>query len=143
MAVEQRYLNCEYIPENSYDESEDGITYTWNDFLNIAKGNEKLAMMIVDLCDWQYPETELDDLLIMEEIAEHNGEYIVLYDDDVLKMLWKELGDVPFDENENMELVLTNKWLVFEAGTDREYIWEWFDEHYSKGVHALMFPSEH
>lgn len=143
MAIDKRYLNCEYIPENSYDEEEGGITYTWNDFLEIAKGNEKLAMCLIDNCDWQYPETEINDLLMMEEIVEYGDGYIMLYDDDVLKMLWNELADVTFDENENMELVLAQEWLVFYAGTKREEIWEWFDEHYSKGVHALMFPSKH
>lgn len=145
MEINQRYLNCEYIPEGSYDEEEGGITYTWNDFLNVAKGNEKLAMCLIDLCDWQYPETEIDQLLSMREIIEHNGEYVMLYDDDTLEQLWEELGDVTFLEDEDYynELMLASDWLVFEAGTFRIDIWRWFDEHYSKGVHALMFPSEH
>ena len=80
MVIDKRYLDCEYIPENSYDEEDGGIVYTWNDFLNVAKGNEKLAMMLIDTCDWQYPETEIDQLLRMEEIAEYNGGYVMLYD---------------------------------------------------------------
>lgn len=90
MAIDNRYLNCEYIPENSYDEDENGITYTWNDFLDVAKGNEKLAMLLVDVCYWQYPETELDQMLRDEEVVEHGGGYVLTYDDDTLEQLWKE-----------------------------------------------------
>ena len=28
----------------------------------------------------------------------------------------------------------------WKAGTDREEVWDWFDQHHSKGVYALMFP---
>lgn len=142
MTIEARYLNWEYVPENSYDEEDGGVVYTWNDFLNIAKGNEKLTMLLIDTCDWQYPETEIDQLLMMDEIAEHGEEYVMLYDDDALERLWHELGDVAFIEDEDMELVLTSDWLVFEAGTSRYEIWEWFDEHYSGGVYNLMFPND-
>lgn len=79
MVIDNHYLNCEYIPENS-----DWEVYTWNDFLDAAKGNEKLAMRLIDLCDWQYPETEIEQLLMMKEIAERNGEYVILNDDTAL-----------------------------------------------------------
>lgn len=63
------------------------------------------------------------------------------YTDKELERLWDELTDVPFDEQDCM-LYLADDWFVFAAGTEREEIWEWFDEHYSKGVYYLMFPSE-
>lgn len=142
MTIEARYLNWEYVPENSYDKEDGGVVYTWNDFLNIAKGNEKLAMLLIDTCDWQYPETEIDQLLMMDEIAEHNDGYVMLYDDAVLRQIWAELGDVPFYENkETFEMMLEDNWLVFDANTSRNEIWEWFDEHYSGGVYKLMFPN--
>ena len=136
---DERYLNWQYVPENSMD----GKAYTYNDVLCIAEDNKNLAELIIDLCYWQHPETVLVDLLIEGEVAEHNGGYVMLYDDNALRRLWDELADVPFDEDDNMEMVLAEYWLIFEAGTHRETIWRWFDEHYSKGVHALMFPSEH
>lgn len=37
--------------------------------------------------------------------------------------------------------VIANSWFIFDAGTDREEIWHWFDEHHSKGVYSLMFPN--
>lgn len=141
MAIDARYLNCEYIPENSYDKEDYGIVYTWNDFLDVAKGNENLAMLLVDICDWQYPETEIEQLLMMDEIAEHNGSYVMLYNDDVLKQLWSEFGDVliDYDNPDHPDGIIEHDWLVFEAGTERMEIWHWFDEHYSGGVYKLMF----
>ena len=65
------------------------------------------------------------------------------YTDEQLKELWEELSDIPFEEDEDGWLLLENDWFVFKAGTEREEIWYWFDERYSKGVHALMFPSTH
>ena len=50
-----------YVPELSDD------TYTAEDFFNIAKGNRKIADLIFELCDWQSPETELDQLLMYED----------------------------------------------------------------------------
>ena len=143
MTIDARYLNCEYIPEGSYDEEDEGIVYTWNDFLDVAKGNKKLAMLLVDTCDWQYPGTEIQQLLMMDEIAEYNDGYVMLYDDDVLKQLWSEFGDAPidYDDPDYPDGVLEYDWLVFDAGTDKMEIWHWFDEHYSKGVYKLMFPN--
>lgn len=68
------YDNWTYVPENS----EDGHEYTYQEVLEIARGNEVLAKMIVDLCDWQHPETILDEMEREGEIVEVNGKYIVV-----------------------------------------------------------------
>lgn len=66
------------------------------------------------------------------------------YTDKQLEELWEELTDVPFDEDDRGLLWLAEDWFIFEADvTEREDIWHWFDERYSKGVHALLYPSEH
>lgn len=65
------------------------------------------------------------------------------YTDEQLEELWAELEDVLVYEDKRGYMYLQNNWFIFEAGTEREEIWYWFDERYSKGVHALMFPSEH
>lgn len=142
MAIDKRYLNCEYIPENSYEVEDGGIIYTWGHFLDLAKDNEKLAMLLIDTCDWQYPETEIHQLIITGEIAEYNDTYIMLYDDDVCKQLWEELADVliDYDNPDYPDGIIENDWFIFEAGTERMEIWRWFDEHYSGGVYKLMFP---
>ena len=59
--------------------------------------------------------------------------------DEYLEELWEELADVPFDEADSPSgLVLTNPWLHFPAGVDREEIWRFFDENHSRGV-AYLF----
>ena len=50
-----------YIPELS------GYLYTRQDFLDIAKGNQKLADYLFESVDWQSPETLLDELETNEE----------------------------------------------------------------------------
>ncbi len=53
-----------------------------------------------------------------------------------LKDMWKEFADVPVNpETECIE----EDWGDWKAGTFREEIWHWFDEHYSKGVVYLMY----
>lgn len=55
--------------------------------------------------------------------------------------LWKKLGDIPIDEDECIDEPFTCPPIVnFPAGTDREYIWHWFEETFDVSVHSLMFP---
>lgn len=55
--------------------------------------------------------------------------------DTALGSLWREFDDVPMDlETECIE----KDWQIWRAGTNREVIWHWFDEMYSRGVIALM-----
>lgn len=56
--------------------------------------------------------------------------------DKQLEELWAELGDVPMDpETERLD----EAFHIWPAGTDREEIWHWFDERYSKGVAHLLY----
>lgn len=54
-----------------------------------------------------------------------------------LEYWWGELGDVPVDDNDKIELGFK----MWPKGTDKFEIWHWFDEEYSKwgGVAALMY----
>lgn len=52
---------------------------------------------------------------------------------------WKNLTDIPFDEDEEGRLLIAEDWLHFEKGTEREDIWHWFDDLHSKGVHYLLY----
>lgn len=60
------------------------------------------------------------------------------YTDNKLEKLWNDLGDIPINENEEIE----EPFLFFDEGTLREDIWKWFDENYSKGVVYLMYNVE-
>lgn len=47
--------------------------------------------------------------------------------------LWEELSDIPCDDSGNTE----ESFLGFEAGTNREEIWHWFDQYIP--VHRLLY----
>ena len=64
------------------------------------------------------------------------------YLDDILELLWNELNDVPFDDHPDSDMTLSVEWFCFPAGTEREEIWHWFDERYSKGVVWLLGVSK-
>lgn len=54
-----------------------------------------------------------------------------------LEALWDQFGDIPMNpDTEQIE----EEFLRFPVGTDREEIWHWFDERYSKGVAGLLYP---
>ena len=63
----------------------------------------------------------------------------ILLNDEVLEYLWEEFGDFPGVDEEDC---LLDDFLGFEAGTHREDVWHWFDEHHSRGVAFLMFGGE-
>ena len=61
------------------------------------------------------------------------------FSDPELEDMWYELSDIPFDENEDGELVLSIDWRWFSAGTTKTEIWKWFDKEHSMGVHWLLY----
>lgn len=56
-----------------------------------------------------------------------------------LEQKWDELTDIPFEEDSDGRLLLEQDWWIFEAGTEREDIWMYFDDEHSKGVHWLLY----
>lgn len=69
----------------------------------------------------------------------------------MVERLWKDLADVPFQEDKSGSLVLEEEYVMkcgtrviktFPAGTDREDIWHWFDEMHPKGVVYLLNGEE-
>ena len=62
------------------------------------------------------------------------------FTDEYLEAKWRELEDVPFDEDEDGSLYLAEDWWIFGRGDYRdEVIWVFFDEHHSKGLHYLLY----
>ena len=56
--------------------------------------------------------------------------------DEILLKLWQDFADIPMNpETECIE----EDFMCFPAGTDREDIWHWFDERYSKGISDLLY----
>ncbi len=82
--------------------------------------------------EYDYYEAYLNEQIAMkmDTLQERDAE---------LERLWNELEDVPMNpETEEIETAF----LHFPAGTNREKIWEWFDERYSRGVAKLMHVGE-
>ena len=61
-----------------------------------------------------------------------------MVDQETVEKMWRDLEDVPFDEDKNKELILAENFYDFEKGTEREEIWYWFDENHPKGVAYLL-----
>ncbi len=59
--------------------------------------------------------------------------------DEDLERLWDDLTDIPFDEDNDKELVLGEDWFIFSVGDVVFDIHRWFDKHHSKGVGYLMY----
>lgn len=94
--------------------------------------SEKVMEEILQMFDkWENCNTSFNTTL--ENVVEKVREEISLTDE-VLEFLWGRLGDVPVDDDG----CLTDCFMGYEIGTDREEIWHWFDEHHSKGVATLM-----
>lgn len=58
-----------------------------------------------------------------------------------VEKLWNMLEDISFVEDKFGELLLDEDFYIWTKGTDRESIWYWFDEHFSKGVVSLLYPN--
>ena len=46
------------------------------------------------------------------------------------KILWKELGDIPVNQNDEIE----ERFLHFQIGTDRQEIWHWFEDEFNLSI---------
>jgi hypothetical protein len=66
-AFEEKAKSVCYIPE-LFD-----TQYRYDDFMRVAKGNEKLAEVLFDWVDWQSPETLFEDLVKDEEIDDEGN----------------------------------------------------------------------
>ena len=77
--------------------------------------------------------------ILRKEIEEENILSSKEYSDSELENIWDELTDVPFDEDDDGELILSMDWRQFSKGTSRTAIWAFFDEKHSKGVAWLLY----
>lgn len=62
--------------------------------------------------------------------------YIIKVDKETAQRMWRELGDIPIDEDECIE----EEFYGFYPGTHREDIWHWFESTFNLNVaEDLMF----
>ena len=104
------------IPRESFDNN--GLFGGWN----------------ARLLQWEYP-PKFQSYEECQSFINSEKEKTILY-------LWKELENIPFDEDSDGELILAEKWYLFDKGTTRTEIWHWFDEYCSKGVYHLLYELE-
>lgn len=81
----------------------------------------------------------LDAYLINPNTIYEGYQTAIEAQDEAVESLWDRLTDIPFDENEKKELILTDKWHIWDKGTIREDIWSWFNKNHSKGVQYLLY----
>jgi hypothetical protein len=53
---------------------------------------------------------------------------------EIAKSLWSELGDIPINEQEELEEDFITPFMVFEKGADREDVWHWFEDYFDLSV---------
>ena len=79
------------------------------------------------------------DEIVMQHMTNKLNEKLRREDEDCeIEQKWRELEDVPFNEDEDGELFLEENWFMFDKGTSREEIWHWFDMAHTKGVGWLL-----
>lgn len=96
-----------------------------------------------------FPMMLCSECLIDNDFCDWNGGTILCYR--MVEEFWKKLTDVPFAEDSEGRVILSNDYnitignrevVMFPAGTDREEIWQWFDEQHPKGVAYLLYREE-
>ncbi len=54
--------------------------------------------------------------------------------DKFIEELWKKFSDVPVNNNDEID----TDFYIWEKGMDKMFIWQWFDQNYTKGLAYLM-----
>lgn len=106
----------------------DGVL--WEAIINDDLTNEKLKSELTNLA--YTVDVEGTDWI---EIADN---VLTLPDNPTpedLSELWGLLGNVPVNNDGEIE----NRFFEYPAGTHREEIWQWFDQHHPEGVVKLMY----
>ncbi len=61
--------------------------------------------------------------------------------DRLVEKVWEGLADIPFYEKDSMQYI-DEDYFEFKKGTEKEEIWHWFDENYTKGIYFLLYKYE-
>lgn len=55
-----------------------------------------------------------------------------------IEEIWMQLSNVTIDDDE----CIMSPFYIWEAGTNKEDIWRWFNKNHTKGIHYLMYEYE-
>lgn len=75
-------------------------------------------------------------IYIKEDIKEKIEKKYPVLNDEAVEELWLNIMDVHITEK-NGKYVLKENWYIFSKGTDLDEIYQWFDEHHSKGLKGI------
>ena len=91
--------------------------------------------VIAEILSWldKHEDCNISFNTTLENAVEKITKELVL-NDEKLEFLWEQFGDVLIDDEER----ILDDFIGFEAGTQREAVWDWFEKWYSKGVAALL-----
>lgn len=79
----KRFYDTEHPDQVCYIAELSDTLYSRNDFLKLADNNEKIAERIFSYCDWQSPESALEELFTSQEIVEcPNCKHLILLGDE-------------------------------------------------------------
>lgn len=87
-----------------------------------------MAKLKIDICQYE--------AILTNHTNEHSFEELASIEENLFTArhivdLWEEFGDVPMDPR----LEITEKdWHHFPAGTHRETIWHWFENHFDISI---------
>lgn len=95
------------------------INEFWNDTENAAFAGNADAIRCMEAVS-SFTPAQLDRWICLE----------------LAKELWAEFGDIPMDPDTEC---IEGEWAIdsqtsFPAGTDKEYIWYWFEEHFHVSI---------
>lgn len=92
-----------------------------------------------DEYSWKFriPSLRMDiNLVCDDDVREHRSAAADMLDQHFVEKVWDDFGDVPMDpETECIE----DDYFIWDAGTDREEIWHWFDAFHPAGVYYLLY----
>ena len=71
----------------------------------------------------------------LEEITKNSKDFT----DEQIEQIWDIFSNIPFEYDEDDDIVLDCDWFGFLKGTSRDDKWRWFDENHSKGVYYLLY----
>lgn len=75
---------------------------------------------------------------ILKSMKKYAGPFRSSDEEEDFWRVWEALGDVPIDENENIESVF----LQFEIGTGKYDIWHWIEEKYNIILGNIIYKKD-
>lgn len=139
-SVQKNYVSNKSYDYELYEKDADGNYFKiCTDFTTLTKlGNKDGKTVFMTETMFDNHRFSLPDSYINDSLTLPLSYFAEKTDLASAQVLWFELGNVPVDENANLD----EEFLWFKKGTDREEVWHWIEEHYDLSVaEMLMYDS--